>query len=196
MRTVLELGEISSDLATVAERLRGSVVAIRSGHGFGAGTVWADGVVITNAHVAGRSRVVGITASDGVAREGQVVALDRANDLALIRVDGTGLVPVATGDVSTMRPGALVLAVGNPLGQPGSVTVGALVSPSVASGAGRDLVRTDLRLAPGNSGGPAADAEGRVIGINAMVYGGLGLAVPTHVVTVFLAEAHATAAAA
>jgi serine protease Do len=122
-----------------------------------------------------------------------VTARDRENDLASVRVDLAGaapLRPAEPGSAADIRPGQLVFAVGNPWGERGTVTSGivigrgALESGSPIAGA----VVADLRLAPGNSGGPMTDASGRVVGINSMIIGGRAVAVPVESVTTFLAE--------
>jgi serine protease Do len=88
------------------------------------------------------------------------------------------------GDSERLRPGELVLAAGHPFGMAGAVVTG--VVHATPGHAAPRWIQADLRLAPGNSGGPMADARGRVIGINAMIAGRLALAVPSHVVGGFL----------
>src|SRR5207247_6092649 len=95
----------------------------------------------------------------------------------------------AIGDSDALRVGELVLAVGNPLGLNGALTTGVVHAVGSAdSERGHGWVRADVRLAPGNSGGPLADARGRVIGINSMIAGGLALAVPSNAVGEFLGQ--------
>jgi serine protease Do len=110
-----------------------------------------------------------------------VVRRDPARDLAALQLDAVSqLVPADIRDSGTLAVGELVFAAGNPLGFVGAVTAG-LVHRSSAR-----WVVADVRLAPGNSGGPLADAQGRVVGINSMVAHGLALAVPTAEVAAFL----------
>ena len=110
-----------------------------------------------------------------------MAARDPQLDLALLQADSGDLPEAPTGDSDALRAGQLVLAVGSPYGHAGAVTVGVIH----ANGGGR-WVEADLRLAPGNSGGPLADAEGRVIGINTMVMRGLALAIPSNLVARFV----------
>jgi S1-C subfamily serine protease len=146
-----------------------------------------DGLLLTNAHVVGRSgRGVAVFA-DGTESDVDVIGADPLSDLAVVRARTAAPVPAVLGDASTLAVGQLVVAVGNPLGLAGSVTAG------VVSGLGRslptrdgrtarvveDVIQTDAALNPGNSGGALADSASRVVGINTAVAGwGLGLAVP------------------
>jgi serine protease Do len=179
----ITVDDVDQALEATATRLRASVAEVRSG-GSGAGTVWRrDGTIVTNHHVAGRDRAEVILA-DGRNFRATVTARDPQNDLAVLRIPALDLTPAVIGDARTLRPGELVLAVGHPFGVRGALTVG-VVSNShrpAPRGGGRELVVADVRLGPGNSGGPLADARGRVVGINAMVAGGMGLAVPSHLV--------------
>jgi serine protease Do len=138
--------------------------------------------VITNAHVVRDLRPLVETAA-GYAR-GRLLARDEGRDLAAIRVDLTGLEtqPVQVRETASLRCGELVLAIGNPLGMSGAVASGVLQR------AGPRFVVSDVRLAPGNSGGPLADAAGLVVGINSMIAGRLAFAVPSEAVHAFLAE--------
>jgi serine protease Do len=174
---------LADALTEVAERLRRVTVRVRSrGSGEASGVIWARaGYIVTNAHVARRHATVVL--ADGRAFEAPVVAWDPSRDLAALAVEDQGLPGADVRDSAGVRVGELVLGVGNPLGLRGAVSTG------VIHAAGGDRwIRADLRLAPGNSGGPLADAHGRVIGINAMVAGGLALAVPSNTVARFLAN--------
>jgi serine protease Do len=161
----------------VAERLRRSTVHVgRSG----SGVIWdTSGLIITNAHVA-RAPKLQVDLWDGRSFEGDVIARDPRRDLASLRIEAAALPAVTAGDSSALRVGELVVAVGNPMGFVGAVTTG------VVHALTRRWVHADVRLAPGNSGGPLADARGHVIGINTMIAGGLALAVPANSVTNFL----------
>ena len=182
-------------LAELAETLRRSTVEVRTGgEGVGSGVVWtADGIVITNAHVARSDRAT-LVLWDGRTLGGRVTARDRRRDLATISVSGaddafSGLRPASIGHPSTLRTGDLVVALGNPLGITGALALG-VVHALEPGHAGRPRwIRADIRLAPGNSGGPLADAHGRVVGVNTMIAGGLGIAVPVTTVARFLSDA-------
>ena len=184
---------LMSDLAAVVARLRAITVELRTmGRAGGSGVIWrADGLVVTSAHVvAGAHGVRGharVVLADSRSLPATLVACDRRLDLALLRVEAMDLPAATVGDSDRLRPGELVLAVGHPFGLAGAVVTGVVhARPSPGHRTGPGWIQADLRLAPGNSGGPMADASGRVIGINAMIAGGLALAVPSHVVQAFV----------
>lgn len=159
----------------------------RGREGAGSGVVIGDRVLVTNAHVAGRTRHVRAAFSDGNQTDAAVVGLDRLSDLAVLRTLNDTPPAVPFGDAETLQVGQLVVAIGNPMGLAGSVTTG------VVSGLGRslpahsgthtrmieDVIQTDAALNPGNSGGALVDTSARLVGVNTAVAGvGLGLAVP------------------
>ena len=177
---------LDAAVATVAARLRASTMRVHDegGRGSGSGVLWDnEGLVLTNAHVV-RGRSATIETKDGTKHRARLVRRDAERDLAALRVDAPAnlrdLLPAVVRDSKTVVPGELVVAAGNPLGFVGAVTAG-LVHRCTAR-----WVIADVRLAPGNSGGPLADAEGRVVGINSMVANGLALAVPSAAVAAFL----------
>jgi serine protease Do len=173
--------------AEAASRVRGSVVHLRVGDtAGGAGVVWPGGVVVTNAHVATARRVI-LRVADGSQVQGETIWRDPARDLAAVAAPGlAALLPAEPGDAGRVRPGSLIFAIGHPWGVRDAVSVGVFhrVGPitgeiEVPEPIRRQMwVQAAVRLAPGNSGGPIADAEGRVIGISALIVGGLALAVP------------------
>lgn len=178
---------IHGALAAVAEHLARITVRVREhGSGEGSGVVLHPrGLVVTNAHVARRHPVVILP--DGRETRSRVVAWDPERDLAVLDVDAGHLVAAGIGDSRQVRPGELVLGVGHPFGLGRAASLG--VVHSVVRGDGDHpprWIRADLRLAPGNSGGPLADAQGRVIGINSMIADGLAVAAPIHLVQRFL----------
>jgi serine protease Do len=119
----------------------------------------------------------------------RVVRTDPKRDLALLQLDSSGLERVAPGDSAALRPGELVIAVGNPLGFVGAVSTGAIHSVGTFRGLGaQPWVVSNVRLAPGNSGGPLANARGELIGVNTMIAGGLAFSVPSNAVARFVAE--------
>jgi serine protease Do len=166
---------VGSELAEVAERLRHCTVAVRAaGPGSGSGVIWrSDGLIVTNAHVATSSRHT-VELADGRIFQAELVRHDLGHDLAALQISATGLSAAQVRDASSLRTGEVVLAVGNPMGVAGAFTVGIV---SARPRPDDVLVRADIRLAPGNSGGPLADADGRVVGINSMIVGGFGIAV-------------------
>ena len=176
--------DLDGAFAAVAERVRASTVRVHDvrGHGSGSGIVWpGKGLVITNAHVL-RGPYALVETHDGRRFRATLCKRDPSRDLAALQIEEaeTGLEPVTTRDAAELRPGELVLAVGNPLGLVGALSAG-LVQRCNAR-----WVVADVRLAPGNSGGPLADAVGRVVGVNSMIAGGLALAIPSGAVSAFL----------
>ena len=177
----------------IAERLRRSTVEVRlrdAGSRAGAGgsgiIATPDGSIVTNAHVA-RGASATVRLWDGREFPATRLARDPRRDLAVLKVEAAGLPAASFGDSTALRVGELVMAIGNPLGFIGALTTGVVHALGALAGFGRQSwVLADVRLAPGNSGGPLADAKGRVIGINTMIVNGLGAAVPANAVTAFL----------
>jgi serine protease Do len=173
----------------IAEQLRRSTVLIHAGgRGNGSGIIWSsDGAIITNAHVA-RGPRLRVQIWDARELDATVASRDPHSDLALLRVDAANLPAASIADSSRVRPGELAIAIGNPLGFVGALTTGVIHAVGPIRGLGsQSWVQADVRLAPGNSGGPLADARGRVIGINTMAAGRLALAIPSNVAADFLA---------
>ncbi len=139
---------------------------------------------MTNAHVVRDQRPIVCTATSGE-HEGRVLAVDPRRDLALLSIDAPGLRAAPIGDVESLRPGSLVLALGHPMGVANAMSLGVVHTVTTRRGMPR-YIASDLRLAPGNSGGPLVDSAGRVVGINAMIMGGLGVAIPSSIVRRFL----------
>jgi len=173
----------------IAEQLRRSTVLIHSGgRGSGSGVIWSsDGLIVTNAHVVHGSNVR-VQLWDGREFNGSLTARDPQRDLATLRI-GAGSLPAASpADSSQLRPGELAIAIGNPMGFVGALTTGVIHAIGPLRGLGSQTwVQASVRLAPGNSGGPLADARGHVIGVNTMVAGRLALAIPSNAVRDFLA---------
>jgi serine protease Do len=184
---------IADALAGLVTKVQDSVVMVRSGRrGSGSGIIWrSDGIVMTNQHVVGDSEQVTVLLNDDRELPARVIARDPILDLAALRLDAIALPTVEIGVSSAVRVGELVLAVGNPWGQRGVVTAGIISGTGAIETSWRhgkaEYIRSDVRLAPGNSGGPLLDAQGRVIGINAMIFGGdLSVAIPSHIAGQFL----------
>lgn len=166
---------VGEQLAEVAERLRHCTVEVRGEDGGrGSGVVWhSDGLIVTNAHVAASSRQM-VKLFDGRCFTADVIHREPQFDLALLQISAKGLAAIKARDAFSLCAGELVLAIGNPIEASGAFTVGVV---SARPGRQDLLVRADIRLAPGNSGGPLADAHGRVVGINSMVVDGFGVAI-------------------
>lgn len=180
---------LEQELGAIAERLRQVTVQVRTGgRGSGAGVVWRrGGLIITNAHVAAGPGAE-IVLPDGRVVRARLLARDPRRDLAALRPAGSHLAPALRADARGLRPGELVVALGHPLGVAYATALG-VVHRAPGSGRGpAGWLHADIRLAPGNSGGPLADASGRIVGINAMIVGGLGIAVPTHIVDRFVRD--------
>jgi serine protease Do len=176
-------------LGEIADRLRRSTVLLRPGgsKGNGSGVLWSsDGLIVTNAHVATGSRAE-VSLWDGREFRAEVISRDVRRDLAALRISTDNLLAAEFSDSSRVRPGEIAIAVGNPLGFVGALTTGVVHAVGPIRGLGsQSWVQSDVRLAPGNSGGPLGDARGRVIGINAMVAGRLALAIASNEVARFL----------
>jgi serine protease Do len=180
-------GDLEAELAAVAEQLRRITVQVRNHRvGEGSGIIWSrHGLVVTNAHVA-RSNSPAIELWDGRVFEGQLRWRDPRRDLALLTIPVTDLPQAELGDASRLRPGEIVLALGHPFGLVNALSLG--VVHRLNGSARNRWIRADIRLAPGNSGGPLADAAGKVIGLNTLIAGGLAHAIPVGTVERFLNE--------
>jgi S1-C subfamily serine protease len=180
----VDLVSEESALTSLYERVNPGVVSIRvttaSGGSLGSGWVYsADGYIVTNQHVIEGATQVEVDFPSGYKTYGEVVGADPHADLAVVRVDAPAeeLHPLTLGDSSTLRVGQMVVAIGNPFGLEGTMTLGVisalgrnLPSNVQATGGGYfsagDIIQTDAPLNPGNSGGPLLNLNGEVIGVN------------------------------
>jgi serine protease Do len=159
--------------------------------GAGAGIIWStDGLVLTNRHVLGRHHPK-VLLNDERQLQAEVIATDEEVDLALLRVESGDLTAVRIGDSTQLRVGELVFTLGHPWGQRNAASFGVVSQLGNAQTRGRrgliPIIRTDARLAPGNSGGPLLNAAGEVVGINTMIVGGnQGIAIPSAVAVDFV----------
>jgi serine protease Do len=180
--------EIRDALASVGEALRQVTVEVGNGvRSHGSGVIWSDdGLIITNAHVVSDSEPT-VELWNGRTLPGRIIRHDPARDLAALRIAAHGLPAAVPADPRDLKPGALVLAMGHPFGVRGALSLGVLHSGSQQGrGARARWLRADLRLAPGNSGGPLADVTGRVLGLNTMIVNGLAYAIPSTAVIRFM----------
>jgi serine protease Do len=176
---------IGYSVGSVADWLRRITVCIRGSKGSrGSGVIWSEGLIVTNAHVA-VGNVNSLEFFDGRKAQGRLLARDTDTDLAAISVDVNCMAAAAVRSSRRLRAGEMVIAVGNPWDGDGAVSAGILHR---AAGT-QPVIFADIRLAPGNSGGPLADAQGNVIGINSAIFRGLGCAVTSDAVLEFLARA-------
>jgi serine protease Do len=182
------------DLAALAHELRRITVELSvTGRGVGSGVVWMPGWVVTNAHVASQ-RHLALRLSDGQRLDARLVGRDPGNDLALLRVPDLADRGATLAKCEAPRVGDLIVAVGHPFGVRGALTTGIVHAVGPIVPGGRPWIQADVRLAPGNSGGPLADARGHVLGINAMIAGDLALAIPASIVTRFVRAAGVSSA--
>ena len=181
-------------IEVLAER-GGTLTQLGSGSGF---VIDTEGHIATNNHVVEQADVVQVTFWDGTVADAQIVGQDRYSDLAVIGVDvpPERLVSLELGDSSALQVGQRVIAIGNPFGLEGTMTVGVVsalgrtLPTQVAQDAGffsnPEIIQTDAAINPGNSGGPLLDSRGRVIGVNSAIRSttganaGIGFAVPVN----------------
>ena len=172
-------------MTDLAGKVGGSVVRVRSRRGFGSGVVWTEnGYILTCSHVVGRASVVEVGFKGGPRLEARVIGHDPYRDMALLKVDRTGLTPIEVGDSDAVEVGQLVFAFANPFGANPSTTSG-IVTTAKASlgwglGSGEDVIVTDAPLNPGYSGGPLVDASGKVIGLNVAYANARGISIPVN----------------
>ncbi|HTI70595.1 MAG TPA: DegQ family serine endoprotease [Candidatus Limnocylindria bacterium] len=158
-------------------------------HGVGSGVlVTADGYILTNNHVVEGADEVKITLTDGREFTAKVIGTDPKSDVAVVKVEGSGLPHVSLADSDQIEVGDTVLAIGNPFALGQTVTSG-IVSATSRGALGldyEDFIQTDAAINPGNSGGALVDAEGRLIGINTAILSrtggnqGIGFAIPVN----------------
>jgi serine protease Do len=187
--------DLSDALAGVAGRIRRSLAVVHNGRrGAGAGVIWrADGLIVTNNHVIARGKPR-VTLDDGREFPARILAQDAEIDLALLQIEAHDLPAAPVADSRGLRVGQMVMAIGHPWGQRACLTTGIVSGLSQVETRGKrgstPVIRSDVRLAPGNSGGPLINASGGVIGINTMIVGGdISLAIPSQLVDQFVQQA-------
>ena len=153
--------------------------------GVGSGFVLsADGYVMTNAHVVDGADEVIVTLTDKREFKAKIIGADKRTDVAIVKIEASGLPAVKIGDVNTLKVGAWVMAIGAPFGLDNSVTAGIVSAKQRDTGDYLPMIQTDVAINPGNSGGPLLNMRGEVIGINSQIYSrsggfmGISFAIP------------------
>jgi serine protease Do len=208
-----ELARFNTLLADLAERLRPALVHVRvdrkeaargekqegespleprrtSGSGF---VIDAGGLIVTNAHVVENVETVQVRLADGRRFSGKVIGRDNRVDLALVKIEATGLPVLPLGDSNSVRVGEFVLALGHPFGLEQSVSFGIVSrkgAPLTVAAPGFDFIQTDAAVNPGNSGGPLVNMAGHVVGVNSMAArnGSIGFAIPANLVKLLVPQ--------
>ena len=153
--------------------------------GVGSGFILsADGFIMTNAHVVDGADEVIVTLTDKRELKAKIIGADRRTDVAVVKVEATGLPFVKIGDVNRLKVGEWVLAIGSPFGLENSVTAGIVSAKQRDTGDFLNFIQTDVAINPGNSGGPLLNLRGEVVGINSQIYSrsggymGISFAIP------------------
>ena len=153
--------------------------------GVGSGFILtSDGFVMTNAHVVEGADEVLVTLTDKREFKARIVGSDKRTDVAVVKIEATGLPSVRIGDVNRLKVGEWVLAIGSPFGLENSVTAGIVSAKQRDTGDYLPFIQTDVAINPGNSGGPLLNMRGEVVGINSQIYSrsggymGIAFAIP------------------
>jgi serine protease Do len=153
--------------------------------GVGSGFILSpDGYVMTNAHVVDGADEVIVTLTDAREFRAKIIGADKRSDVALVKIDATGLPAVRIGDVNRLKVGEWVIAIGSPFGLESTVTAGIVSAKARDTGELVKLIQTDVAINPGNSGGPLINMRGEVVGINSQIYSrsggymGISFAIP------------------
>ena len=153
--------------------------------GVGSGFILnADGYVMTNAHVVEGAEEVFVTLTDKREFKARVIGADKRTDVAVVKIEAAGLQAVRVGDVSRLKVGEWVIAIGSPFGLENTVTAGIVSAKARDTGDFLPFIQTDVAINPGNSGGPLINMRGEVVGINSQIYSrsgsfiGISFAIP------------------
>ena len=153
--------------------------------GVGSGFILSsDGMVMTNAHVVDGADEVIVTLTDKREFKAKIMGTDKRSDIALLKIEATGLPAVKVGDVSRLKVGEWVMAIGSPFGLDNTVTAGIVSAKQRDTGDYLPFIQTDVAINPGNSGGPLINMRGEVVGVNSQIYSrsggsmGISFAIP------------------
>lgn len=182
------ISDRSNPVPEIAEKVTPSVVGVKTYNkqfvpgqraqtqdiGYGSGfIISSDGYIVTNSHVVEEGDYLQVVLNDGTEYDATVKGRDYDSDVAVLKIEATGLTPVAIGNSDNLKVGEMVVAIGNPLGEElaGTVTVGYISSLNrqIQSGNRKyNVLQTDAAINPGNSGGPLLSVNGEVIGVNTL----------------------------
>ncbi len=153
--------------------------------GVGSGFILtADGFIMTNAHVVDGADEVLVTLTDEREFKARIIGADKRTDVAVVKIEATGLPAVKVGDVNRLKVGEWVMAIGSPFGLKNTVTAGIVSAKQRDTGDYLPFIQTDVAINPGNSGGPLINMRGEVVGINSQIYSrsggfmGISFAIP------------------
>lgn len=144
----------------------------------------ADGLIMTNAHVVDGADEIIVTLTDKREFKAKLIGTDKRSDVAVVKIEATGLPAVKAGDVGRLKVGEWVMAIGSPFGLENSVTAGIVSAKQRDTGDYLPFIQTDVAINPGNSGGPLINMRGEVVGINSQIYSrsggymGIAFAIP------------------
>lgn len=153
--------------------------------GVGSGFILSsDGLIMTNAHVVEGADEVIVTLTDKREFKAKIIGADKRSDVAVVKIEATGLPAIKVGDVSRLKVGEWVMAIGSPFGLDNTVTAGIVSAKQRDTGDYLPFIQTDVAINPGNSGGPLINMRGEVVGINSQIYSrsggsmGISFAIP------------------
>ncbi len=153
--------------------------------GVGSGFILTnDGFIMTNAHVVEGADEVIVTLTDNREYKAKIIGADKRSDVAVVKIEATGLVAVKIGDTNRLKVGEWVMAIGSPFGLENTVTAGIVSAKQRETGDYLPFIQTDVAINPGNSGGPLINMRGEVVGINSQIYSrsggfqGISFAIP------------------
>lgn len=139
--------------------------------GVGSGFILSsDGLIMTNAHVVDGADEVLVTLTDKREFKAKIIGADKRSDVAVVKIEATGLPTIKVGDVSRLRVGEWVIAIGSPFGLENTVTAGIVSAKQRDTGDYLPFIQTDVAINPGNSGGPLINMRGEVVGVNSQIY--------------------------